>query len=410
MGWLGGTKGRRLWAGVGVCLGGLALLTQVAAAQPFSARTPGLEVRRLGLSRVGENTLLTLVLDRKAEPRISSRYASGRPQLVVDFPQARLGEVPARLAGDDLLVAQVLTETAGPGVRIVLDLFPDQPYVYWHQSRPGSGGQTIFMVGLKADRTAPPPQAQMRPPESAEPAWTAKAAKPYVTGEEGAAPPPPPAPPGAGPEEPRPPEPTGTPASASFAELRSLMPQAGALLQGLETEGWAITESRNYDRPGQRFSRDFTLTNPRYPELSVKIAFLPANAPNTPNIGILELSTDKLSSEDAAQYRQLRQWNFAKIKQKYEDIGDFFDDALKPLRVKLRNETKALVLRDAQVFENFVRRAIPDPKVAQAVMAHVREKVSPRFEGVQYTVSERPLMLLNMVDFLYIKVYYINPQ
>jgi hypothetical protein len=406
MDWLGGTKERRLWAGVVVCLGGLALLTQVAAAQPFSGRHPGLEVRRLGLSRVGENTLLTLVLNRKAEPGISSRYVSGKPQLVVDFPQARLGDVPARLAGDDLLVAQVVTETAGAGVRIVLDLFPDQPYVYWHQSRPGSGGQTILMVGLKADRSAPPPQAQMRPPESPELTWTPKAAKPYVTGEEGAAPPPPP--PEAGPEEPRYPEPTGTPTPGSFTELRSMIPQAGALLRGLETEGWAISESRNYDRPGQRFSRDFTLTNPRYPELSVKIAYLPANAPNTPNISIIKLATDNLNSEEATQYRQLRQWNFAKIKQKYEDIGDFFDDALKPLRVKLRNETKAVVLRDAKVFENFVRRATPDPKVAQAVMAHVREKVSPRFEGVQYTVSERPLIILNMVDFIYIKVYFIG--
>jgi hypothetical protein len=410
MDWLGETKGRRLWAGLVVCLGGLVLLTQVAAAQPLSGRNPGVEVRRLGLSRVGENTLLTLVLNRKAEPRISSRYVAGRPQLVVDFPQARLAEAPTRLAGDDLLVAQVVTETAGSGVRIVLDLFPDQPYVYWHQSRPSSGGQTIFMVGLKADRSAPPPQAQqMPPPESAEPSWTPKTGKPYVTGEEGGAPPPPPAPPEAGPAEPRYPEPGGAAASASFPELRRLIPQAAALLQGLETEGWAISQSRNYNRPGQRFSQDFILTNPRYPELSVKIAYLPANAPNTPNISILELSTDRLSSEEATQYRELRQWNFAKIKQKYEDIGDFFDDALKPLRVKLRNATKSLVLRDAQVFENFVRRATPDPKVAQTVMVHVREKVSPRFEGVQYTVSERPLIILNMVDFLYIKVYFIGP-
>jgi hypothetical protein len=409
MAWLLSIKGRRLGAGLGVCLGSLALLLQVAAAQTYTGR-PGLEVRRLGLSRVGENTLLTLVLDHKAEPRISSRYVAGRPQLVVDFPQARLGDVPPRLAGDDLLVSQVVTEASASGVRIVLDLFPDQPYVYWHQSRPGSAGQTLLMVGLKADRSAPPPPAQMPPPETAEPTWTPKTTKPYVTGEEAGVPPPPPAPPAAAPGEPRAPEPTGTPATGSIADLRQLIPQAGALLQGLETEGWALTESRNYDRPGQRFSRDFTLTNPRYPELSVKIACLPANAPNTPNISIIELSTDKLSSEEATQYRELRQWNFAKIKQKYEDIGDFFDDALKPLRVKLRNATKSLVLRDARVFENFVRRATPDPKVAQTVMAHIREKVSPRFEGVQYTVSEKPLIILNMVDFLYIRVYFIGPS
>ena len=42
-------------------------------------------------------------------------------------------------------------------------------------------------------------------------------------------------------------------------------------------------------------------------------------------------------------------------------------------------------------------------------MNHVREKVSPRFEGVQYTVSENPLIILNQVDFLYVKVYYLDP-
>ena len=134
------------------------------------------------------------------------------------------------------------------------------------------------------------------------------------------------------------------------------------MLQGLETDGWTVSESHNYDRPGQRFSRDFVLANRKYPELAVKIAYLPANAPNTPNIGIISLSTDNLSGEAATQYRQLRQWNFAKIKKEYEDIGDFFDEALKPLRVKLREETKALALRDAPVFENFVKQASPGPQ------------------------------------------------
>ncbi len=62
------------------------------------------EVRRLGLSRVGENTLLTVVLDRSAEPRISSAKTSGKPQMVVEFPQARAGRLPTRLEGDDILV------------------------------------------------------------------------------------------------------------------------------------------------------------------------------------------------------------------------------------------------------------------------------------------------------------------
>lgn len=56
------------------------------------------EVRRLGLSRVGENTLLTIVLDRMAEPRITAARTSGKPQLVVEFPQARaaLAHPPGR--------------------------------------------------------------------------------------------------------------------------------------------------------------------------------------------------------------------------------------------------------------------------------------------------------------------------
>jgi len=90
------------------------------------------EVRRLGLSKVGENTLLTVVLDRPAEPRITTAKTMGKPQLVVEFPQARAGRLPPRLEGDDLLVEQVQTQgaTPGGGVRITLDLYPDQPFAF----------------------------------------------------------------------------------------------------------------------------------------------------------------------------------------------------------------------------------------------------------------------------------------
>ena len=163
------------------------------------------------------------------------------------------------------------------------------------------------------------------------------------------------------------------------------------------------------ERAGKRLSRDFILNNRKYPELVVKIAYLPANVPNTPNINIIMLSTEKVNSAEATQYQGLRQWSFAKIKQKYEDIGDFFDDALKPLRVKLREETKALALRNAAVVQNFLKLASPNnPQVADQVMKHVQAKVSPRFEGVQFTVSENPLIILNLVDFLYVKVYYLE--
>jgi hypothetical protein len=363
------------------------------------------EVRRLGLSKVAEDTLLTVILDRAATPQVSSRQVSGKPQLVVDFPGARAGLLPRRLEGDALLVQQVLTETAAPGggVRIILDLYPEKPFTYWKLNRPGAGGQTLFILGLKSDSKARPVQARVVPSTEPEPVPTAPPPdefqeretkpNPSLPGEDGG-----------GYQEPR-----GNVAPGSFAELRRLMPKAAQLLQGLETEGWAVSESNRYDRPGKRFSRDFILNNRKYPELVVKIAYLPANVPNTPNISIIMLSTENVTGETATEYRGLRQWSFAKIKGKYEDIGDFFDDALKPLRVKLREQTKSVALRDAAVFQNFLKLACPaNPQVADQVMNHVRAKVSPRFEGVQFTVSENPLVILNLVDFLYVKVYYLE--
>ena len=139
------------------------------------------EVRRLGLSRVGENTLLTIVLDRAAEPRITAAKTSGKPQLVVEFPQARAGRLPTRLEGDDILVEQVETQSAAGGVRITLDLFPDQPYSFWRQSRPGIGGQTLFILGLKPD-TSGRGLAQLRPPAEPAPTPAAPRALHYLRG------------------------------------------------------------------------------------------------------------------------------------------------------------------------------------------------------------------------------------
>ena len=133
------------------------------------------EVRRLGLSKVADDTLLTVILDRAATPRVSSREVSGKPQLVVDFPGARAGLLPSRLAGDELLVQQVLTETAVPGggVRIILDLFPEKHFTYWKLNRPGAGGQTLFILGLKSDSKARPVQARVVPSTEPEPVPTA---------------------------------------------------------------------------------------------------------------------------------------------------------------------------------------------------------------------------------------------
>jgi hypothetical protein len=389
-------------------LAGLLVLL-LCLSQPAWGAGGAVEVRRLGLSKVADNTLLTVVLDRAATPRVSSRNVSGTPQLVVDFPGARSGRLPNHLEGDELLVQQVLTEAASPGggVRIILDIYPEKPYTFWKQTRPGSGGQYLFILGLKPDTQARPVQARVVPPLEPAPA-----------------PPPAPMAPPAGDfqqsetvPEPSPPrdneggyqEPRSSAAPGSFAELRRLMPKAAGLLQGLETEGWTVSESNRYDRPGKRFSRDFVLTNHKYPELVVKIVYLPANLPNTPNIDIIMLSTENLTGETATEYRGLRQWSFSRIKQKYEDIGDFFDDALKPLRVKLREQTKIVALRDGAVFQNFIKLASPNnPQLPDQVMQHVRAKVSPRFEGVQFTVSENPLIILNLVDFLYVKAYFLE--
>ena len=381
------------------------LLLLLCFSQPAWGAGGSVEVRRLGLSKVAENTLLTVVLDRAATPRVSSREVSGKPQLVVDFPGARAGRLPSRLEGDETLVQQVSTETTSPGggVRIILDLFPEKPYAYWKQSRPGQGGQTFFVLGLKPDPKARPVQAGVLATSEREPAPAAPPRRDLQESETV------PEAPGPGEDEGGYQEPRGSVAPGSFVELRRLMPKAASLLQGLETDGWVVSESNRYDRPGRRFSRDFILTNQKYPELVVKIAYLPANLPNTPNIDILMLSTENLTGEAATQYRGLRQWSFAKIRQKYEDIGDFFDEALKPLRVKLREETKTVGLRDAAVFQNFLKLACPNnPQVAEQVMQHIREKVSPRFEGVQYTMSDNPLVILNLVDFLYVKVYFLE--
>jgi hypothetical protein len=386
---------------------GIMVLALAAICIPRTGWGAGpVEVRRLGLSRVGEDTLLTVILDRAAQPRVTSTQTSGKPQMVVEFAPARAGNLPTRIEGDDLLVQQVLTQSSPQGgVRITLDLFPDQPYAFWRQTRPGVGGQTLFILGLKAD-TSGRGQAQMRLPSPAGPEPSIAEPPPTAgPGPEWESSPPPAEP---APQTYRQPQLEGNAIPGSFAELRRLIPKAGVLLQSLQRDGWSVSNSHTYDRSGQRYSRDFSLINQRYPELVVKILYLPANVANTPNIGIVSLCTDRLGGPDAEKYQSLRQWSFSRIKKDYEDIGDFFEDALKPLRVKLREQTKAVTLKDAAVFQNFVKAACNNPQVADKLMSHVREKVNPRFEGVQYTISENPLIILNQVDFLYVKVYFLG--
>jgi len=375
------------------------------------------EVRNLGLSRLGGRTMLTVILNQAANPQVAPFTGLDRAQLVVEFPQALAGKLPKSLAGDDTLVKNVRTEVSEAGVKIILEMIPDRPYTMTREIRPLPEGLAMFRLGLEVGSSAaqakrPPAAAMPEPPEpivTQTPETAAPAPEPTAEvgpGEQ--------APAEAPAATPAPPEPTALPSAGvaptgSFAELYQLMPQAKGLLEFLRGDGWRVEKAQSYDRPGQRFSRGFHLTNPRYPEFRIRIAHLPPNAPAAPYINILDLSMDDLTGSAPNEYRTLKQWNFSKIKTKYEDIGDFFDEALKPLRVDIRKECQRLALSHADFIAKLLQQAVPqNPKWAEEAMTYIRKKVSPRFEGVQYTLSENPLVILNLVDFLYVRVYYIS--
>lgn len=379
----------------------LGLLLATLMAPKSFALTSGLEVRNLGLSRVGERTVLTVLLSRPVQPLVTP--IKGRePQLVVEFPQARAGKLPSRLAGDEGLVKQVRVETSVSGVRLILDLVPEHPYLFSREVQSLRGGTAMVRVALRPDpqaasgqegRTLGPagPSSPWRPetsrvPESPTPDLSESS-------------------PGNGFNRPTPP----VAASGTFAELEQLIPQGKNLWKHLRQEGWTVSAAQSHDQPGQRLSRSFSLTNSRFPELVIRIAHLPPNTPEAPPIGIVDLAMENLNGEAAAKYREMRKWDFSRIKGKYEDIGDFFDEALKPLRVDIRKQCQELAGRYSQTIANFLRQAAPNqPQLADQAARNIQKKVSPRFEGVQYTLSENPLILLNLVDFLYLRVYYVG--
>lgn len=392
-----GSRGKipphRVFWGLGAIFAGVVLL--LGTATGLLAYQEPTEVRQVGISRVGEHTLLTIILTKPAAPLISQKSAPGPPQMVIDFPQARPGRLPAQQFGDNLLIKRVLTQVSpsGRGVQIVLEMDPQRPYTWWRQSRPLKGGQTAFILGFKAE-SPPPSPAQMLPPPQPQPSLEIEERPPEPALDEPQWRPAPP-----GPARPR----------GGFAELQHLVPQAASLWQFLEKDGWTLAEAKDYDRPGKRFSRAFTLVNSRYPEAVVNVAHIPANAPGAPDINIIDLSFERLNTETARKYREMQKTTVSQIKAQYEDIGDFFDDALKPLRVKLRKECQDLARRWAPFVREFVRHAAPQhPRAAEEIMSHIQAKVNPRFEGVQFTVTERPLLILNLVDFLYIRGYYLG--
>ncbi len=404
--------GRGFGQGVAVwllLLGGMWLIGAPAGAEALSQKV---EVRNLGISRLGERSMLTVLLDRPARPQVAPYAGAGRSQLIVDFPGARAGRLPERLEGDEVLVKHVRTEVSEAGIKIIVEMVPEKPYIWKREVQSLSGGRAMFRLTMWADPKTTgrpsPPAALPPPPQPLAPRVPETAPSP---------PKPTPAPgPGdwkaeeapAGPPIPPAPAPA-TPASGEYAELYRLLPQAQRLLDYLRGEGWSVAQTQRHDRPGVRFSQSFQLTNPRFPELTVRIAHVPPNAPGAPTINIVDLSMDRLTGKAADEYRSLRKWDFGKIKTKFEDIGDFFDDALKPLRVELRQQCQSIARRHAAVIKGFLGQAVPGkPQLGDKVLTLIGQKVSPRFEGVQYTLSENPLVILNLVDFLYIRVYFLE--
>ncbi len=364
----------------------LAVLPQVSWGLP-----PITEVTSLGLSRLEDTTYLTVMANRAVDGRVTPVQAEGKTHLLVAFPLARAGRLPAQLAGDGVLVQRLRTEVStGRGVQVILEMIPERPYTFWRQGRILPNGHYAFIVGLKGERTAA--WENPRPVRSS----TAQETRPESRTE----------------FEPQTSLASTSPGIASggrLAELKSLMPKAARLLHYLENEGWHLSKKEDYDRPGKRFSQGFFLSNPKHPEMVVKIAYLPANAPGAPHISMVTLSLENLAGGTAAEYRHLRQWSFSQIKAKYEDIGDFFDEALKPLRVKLRQQCQQVAQREEVFLKGYASQAFPgNPQIADLVMKHLQEKVNPRFEGVQYTVSEEPLGILNLVDFTYLRAYYLD--
>jgi len=351
------------------------------------------EIRNLGISRVGEHTMLTVILNQAANPQVSPYSGANRSQLVIDFPQAQAAGLPSSLAGDETLVKSVKTEVSASGVKIILEMFRDRPYIMSREITPLKGGLALFRLNLRADTSAAAPAPE---PSPAPPAPQVPVAPPETE----AAPPP---------YQPAAPEAGSVPATGDFAEIYRTVPQARSLWDFLRKDGWTVGKSQSFESPGQKASQAFTLSNPRYPEMRVRIAHMLSAGPGVPNINIVDLSMDNLSGSSADKYRKLQKWSFSQIRSKYEDIGDFFEDALKPLRVDIRRDCQMLAHRHAQFITEYVRQAVPaKPGLADQAMALINKKVNTRFEGVQYTLSDNPLTILNMVDFTYIRIYYLG--
>jgi hypothetical protein len=391
--------GCRFWQKIGGALLTLGIMAVWGLSSP--AWSWGVEVRNLGISRVGERTMITVILNQPASPRVTPLTEGNRSQVVIEFPQAQAARLPETLSGDDTLVKSVRTEASSTGVKITVDMFPDRPYIMSRESLPLSRGLAMFRLGLRPDPKGPVREAPAAAPYQAPPAEQNYGAGP---------------PPSPGPEtETRPyPEPPPSPMSSvpptgEFADLYQLVPQARGLWDFLRGEGFSVNKAQKFDTPGKQLTRSFTLTSSRYPDMRVRVANLPASGSGAPGINVVDLVMDNVGGKASDDYQKLRQWNFAQIRTKYEDIGDFFEDALKPLRIQIRQKCQERAQRYAQFIADYMRQAVPrKPNLGDEAVTLIKKKVSPRFEGVQYTLSENPLVILNLVDYLYIRVYYFG--
>jgi len=379
-------------------------MTLLMSAAPGWAQSPP-RVSRVGLSRVQDTSLLTVVLSRDLPPQVSPVLEKGAPRLIVDFPGSQPERLPDRMAGDQELIREVTVQTipGRPGVRIILDVIPGRSYVYWRKVRPGPAGSTYFMLGLREEGQAPAYPPGLELPEREGPRAQYPAAGPAV------APEPSEARPGAR----RPGSQRefaaraegGQPQTAPFQELAQVMPAASNLLSHLEKTGWQPEGQGNTDKTG---SQRYLLINPQYPEMTVRLRHVPARG-GASDITSVTLGTDRLQGSEVDKYRTMRAWSMGEIKKHFEDIGDYYDDGLKPLRIVLRERTKALALRQFEVFKQFLETGVSaEPQLADTVLKHIQERVNKRLEGAQYTVSENPLVLLSQVDFLYLRIYYVG--
>ncbi|MFP3868418.1 MAG: hypothetical protein ACLFUU_09675 [Desulfobacteraceae bacterium] len=354
------------------------------------------QVLRLGLSRVQNTTLLTVILTQAVEAQVSAVTAVSSPQLVIIFPEAVAAHLPSDLPGDQALVRQVRTLfTPGEkGVRVILDLIPDRPYIFWRQLRPAPSGMVQFIIALNPEsqkETSQTPGLNLtrRPPPSASTAPKAKKSAPVEDYGYKIDP--------------------GRLESEEFRELGRLAPGAVRVFHFLEQQGWKVDRQSTADQPGQRLIQKFVLTNSRYPILTVRFTHIAGSSAASPDINFITLATENLTGSDAQRYREMCQWSTNMIKKHFEDIGDYYSDGLKPLRIVLRQQSQAEVLRNYDIFKQFLAAACPDsPQLSEELLARAKDKVNKRLEGVQYTLAENPLVILNMVDFLFLRVYFLG--